>query len=131
VPDYRLAPERPFPAALEDVRASCLGLIESGLKKVAVTGDSAGGTLAFGLLAFLNSTVTMRAILSPRRPMEETGSLIRELTNVRMTAAGSGRVRMGAEGCGRHDDLVIALALACWRAKRGQNGFGTRRLTGI
>jgi phage FluMu gp28-like protein len=65
------------------------------------------------------------------RGMVETGSLIRELTNVRMTAASSGRVRMGADGCGQHDDLVIALALACWRAKRGQNGFGTRRLTGI
>jgi hypothetical protein len=65
------------------------------------------------------------------RGMEETGALIRELTNVRMTAAGSGRIRMGADGCGEHDDLVIAMALACWRAKRGQNGFGTRRLTGI
>jgi hypothetical protein len=40
-------------------------------------------------------------------------------------------VRLGADGCGEHDDLVIALALACWRAKRGQIGFGTGRLTGI
>ncbi len=56
VPDYRLAPEHPFPAALEDVRASCFGLIESGLKKIAFTGDSAGGTLALGLLVFLNSS---------------------------------------------------------------------------
>jgi hypothetical protein len=65
------------------------------------------------------------------RGMEETGSLISELTNVRMTAAGRSRVRVGADGCVQHDDLVIVLALACWRAKRGQNGFGTRRLTGI
>jgi hypothetical protein len=27
-------------------------------------------------------------------------------------------MRVGAEGCGEHDDLVIALALACWRTKR-------------
>src|SRR5580658_999598 len=56
VPDYRLAPEHPFPAALEDVRASCFGLIESGFTKIAVTGDSAGGNLALGLLAFLNTS---------------------------------------------------------------------------
>jgi hypothetical protein len=63
--------------------------------------------------------------------LKETGPLVRELTDVRMTAGGMGNVRMGAEGYGQHDDLVIALALACWRAKRGQNGFGTRRLPGI
>jgi hypothetical protein len=32
---------------------------------------------------------------------------------------------------GEHDDLVIALALACWRARRREIGFGTRRLPGI
>src|SRR5579863_2422949 len=42
-----------------------------------------------------------------------------------------GRLRMGADGPGEHDDLVMALALACWRAKRRQNEFGTRRLPGI
>ncbi len=58
VPDYRLAPEHPFPAAPEDVRASYFGLVESGFTKIAVTGDSAGGNLALGLLAFLNSSTT-------------------------------------------------------------------------
>jgi hypothetical protein len=28
---------------------------------------------------------------------------------------------VGADGYGEHDDLVIALALACWRARRRQN----------
>jgi len=65
------------------------------------------------------------------RSLKETGALVRELSDVRMTAGSGGRVRMGADGCGQHDDLVIALALGCWRAKRGQNGFGTRRLPGI
>jgi acetyl esterase/lipase len=50
VPDYRLAPEHPFPAAAEDARACYLGLIERGFTKIAVTGDSAGGNLALGLL---------------------------------------------------------------------------------
>ena len=65
--------------------------------------------------------------IAPR--MKETGALGRELTDVRMTAGGG--MRMGAEGYGQHDDLVIELARCCGRARRGQNGFGTRRLPGI
>jgi monoterpene epsilon-lactone hydrolase len=53
VPDYRLAPEHPFPAAAEDVRASYFGLIERRYSKIAVTGDSAGGNLVLSLLVFL------------------------------------------------------------------------------
>jgi acetyl esterase/lipase len=52
VPDYRLAPEHPFPAAIEDVRAAYLGLIERGFSKIAITGDSAGGNLALVLVRF-------------------------------------------------------------------------------
>jgi len=55
VPDYRLAPEHPFPAASEDVRASYFDLIERGFSKIAVTGDSAGGNLALGLTAFVSA----------------------------------------------------------------------------
>jgi len=53
VPDYRLAPEHPLPAASEDVQACYLGLTERGFSKIAITGDSAGGNLALGLLAHL------------------------------------------------------------------------------
>jgi hypothetical protein len=63
--------------------------------------------------------------------LREAGALVRELLDVRMTMAGSGRIRLGADGSGEHDDLVIALALACWRAKRRENGFGRQRLPGI
>jgi acetyl esterase/lipase len=53
VPDYRLAPEHPFPAASEDVRACYVGLTERGFSKIAITGDSAGGNLTIELLVRL------------------------------------------------------------------------------
>ena len=51
IPDYRLAPEHPFPSAGEDAQACYDGLTELGFKRIAITGDSAGGNLALGLLA--------------------------------------------------------------------------------
>src|SRR3989441_10809004 len=51
VPDYRLAPEHLFPAAVKDVEACYRGLVEKGINKIAVTGDSAGGDLALVLLS--------------------------------------------------------------------------------
>lgn len=59
IPEYRLAPEHPFPAGVDDVEACYRGLDERDIRRVAVTGDSAGGNLAL----VLASRVTSEAFL--------------------------------------------------------------------
>jgi hypothetical protein len=65
------------------------------------------------------------------RKMPDAGSLERELLDMQSTTTSSGRRRLGADGYGQHDDLVIALALACWRARRSQIGHGLAPLPGV
>ena len=50
--------------------------------------------------------------------LKASGTLKRELLDVRMSRRENGSIRLGAEEYGQHYDLVIALALAVWRAKR-------------
>jgi len=54
VPDYRLAPEHPFPAALEDALSAYRWLAEQG-RGVVLAGDSAGGGLVCSLLLALKA----------------------------------------------------------------------------
>lgn len=72
--DYRLAPEHPFPAAVEDALAAFRWAAESprlgvDRSRVAVAGDSAGGNLAAAtcLLArdSVGSTPAMQALIYP------------------------------------------------------------------
>jgi monoterpene epsilon-lactone hydrolase len=55
---YRLAPEHPFPAALDDALAAWFFLRQEGIAAahIAVGGDSAGGGLTAALINFLNAT---------------------------------------------------------------------------
>lgn len=54
-PDYRVAPEDPYPAALEDALASYQWLLDRGFKgeQIILAGDSAGGGLAMALTMYL------------------------------------------------------------------------------
>lgn len=54
------------------------------------------------------------------RRMKEAGTLVRELIAMRRDAGGE-----------EHDDLVLALALACWKARRWRSVLGEGRLSGF
>jgi monoterpene epsilon-lactone hydrolase len=80
--EYRLAPEYPFPAALDDALAAYRALIAAGTpaSRIAVAGDSAGGGLAVALLLALRDakeTLPAAAVLfSPWTDLAATGDSI-------------------------------------------------------
>jgi monoterpene epsilon-lactone hydrolase len=53
IPEYGLAPDHPFPAAVQEAQAAYHGLIANGFREIALAGDSAGGGLALVLLSLL------------------------------------------------------------------------------
>jgi len=65
VADYGLAPERQFPAAYIDAQAAYRGLIASGLTRIALAGDSAGGGLALALVGAQSSKGGADKLLAP------------------------------------------------------------------
>ena len=80
IPDYRLAPEHPFPAAVKDAEACYRGLVDRGIKTIALTGDSAGGNLALVLLSIATAQAGSArifpegaAVLSPVTDLALTG----------------------------------------------------------
>jgi len=71
--DYRLAPEHPYPAALQDVTAAYRALLEQAdADRVVVWGESAGGNLAIELLiAGKKEDLTMPAAALLFSPMTD------------------------------------------------------------
>ena len=78
--DYRLAPENPFPAAIEDAVAAYRALLEQGVRpeSIAVVGESAGGGLALALLLAVRDAGLAQpaaaAVLSPWADLTQSGA---------------------------------------------------------
>jgi len=78
-PDYRLAPEQPFPAAVDDAVAVYRALVETTpAERVAIGGDSAGGGLTLALLVALRDAgdrlPACAFALSPWTDLASTGA---------------------------------------------------------
>jgi epsilon-lactone hydrolase len=82
-PDYRLAPENPFPSAVDDATAACRGLMaeDQSPRRIVVAGDSAGGGLALSLMLVLRAAGTplpaAAALFSPWTDLAATGESVR------------------------------------------------------
>lgn len=99
-PDYRIAPEHPFPAAIDDTRAAWDALVERGYapENILLAGDSAGGNLIFALLGELlakNVRPAGVAAMSPFTDFTYASPSIteNEASDVMLPASQKGQIR--------------------------------------
>lgn len=74
MPDYRLAPLHPYPAALDDCEMAYQSLLSAGFKpeNILLAGESAGGNLVLGLLQRIRKAgLPMPACAVPISPVTE------------------------------------------------------------
>lgn len=81
VPDYRLAPEHPHPAALDDAVAAYRWLSHQGFRRIAIAGDSAGGGLTLATAIALrdagDATPAALALMSPWTDLTSQGETMK------------------------------------------------------
>jgi acetyl esterase/lipase len=90
--DYRLAPEHPFPAALEDCLTAYRWLLKEGMlpRDIVIAGDSAGGNLTLATLMSLRDAAdplpAAAVCISPMTDLEGTGESLRTKKDPAQTA---------------------------------------------
>jgi len=113
---------------MESLRAADLGC--RGMTAVTITGgNQVRQATGFGFGEHWNvprtdlltglQVLLERGELKIAKGMPEAGTLMRELISMRTE---------NSSEAAEHDDLVLAVALACWQAKRPWNSMGTQRL---
>jgi len=96
--DYRLAPEHPFPAAVEDGAAGYRWLVNQGFppERIAVGGDSAGGGL---------TVATLLALRDAGDPLPATGICISPWVDLTCSSA-SYKTKTGTDPIVVHEDIL-------------------------
>jgi acetyl esterase/lipase len=100
--NYRLAPEHPFPAAVDDAVAGYKWLLAQGAKpgRIAVAGDSAGGGLTAATLVAIRDaklpTPAAGALLSPWVDLEGIGESMTTRAKIDPVVQKEGLVGMAA-----------------------------------
>ena len=107
--DYRLAPENPFPAAVDDAKAAYQGLLSQGIApgNIALAGESAGGGLAVAAALILrDAEVPLPAsilAMSPWADLTLSGSTLVDKQPVDAVLTGDGLRRSAGDYVGSAD----------------------------
>ena len=110
-PHYALAPEHPFPGAIESALAAYRFLLAGGIDagRIVLSGDSSGGGLAAATLLALKQAglpLPVGAIpISPWADLSCSGQTLELLGSVDLTVTRDGLQRMAADYLGGADPL--------------------------
>jgi acetyl esterase/lipase len=115
--DYRLAPEHPYPAALDDTLAAFAWLRREGYgaERVAFAGDSAGGGLVLAALLRLRDR---------GEPLPAAAALISPWIDLRCSNASFDEVA-------RRDPILVRRSILAWAQAYGGPSLHGAELTGL